>query len=212
MKKILALFFVIAVCLSLFSCGNAEKDDGNETGGLLGGASPYSDSRLVSYTKLSPNIVGKRTEKIDTVCIHCANVQYSVERFGEVYAVPGKGSVHYAVGEDGRIALLTQEKNLPDTFPSDGGMLSIVVASDSSAPYAVSAKAYKSLITLLADICRRNGIEELRWSEDKTERVGHTDGACIVLHSDYADHHCPGQYLTERMPDIAAQVNALLAD
>ena len=31
----------------------------------------YTNSSLVSYTKLSPNHSGKRTKKIDTITIHC---------------------------------------------------------------------------------------------------------------------------------------------
>jgi hypothetical protein len=35
-------------------------------------------------------------------------------------------------------------------------------------PYAVNEKAMKSLIELVADICKRNGIKELKWKADKS--------------------------------------------
>ena len=88
------------------------------------------------------------------------------------------------------------------------------VSSDAKAPYAVSDAAYASLIYLVADICRRNGIKKLLWKHDKT-LVGKTDAngnlvQNMTLHKWFANKACPGAYLEERMFDIAAKVNALI--
>ena len=71
-----------------------------------------------------------------------------------------------------------------------------------------------SLIYLVADICKRNGIQKLRWFHDKT-LVGKVDKSGepvqnMTLHKWFKNKACPGQYLEERMFEIAAKVNALL--
>lgn len=93
---------------------------------------------------------------------------------------------------------------------NDNRAVTIEVASDSYAPYAVSDSAYNATIKLVADICKRNGIEKLVWSNDKNERVNHLNGANMTVHRDFANKACPGDYLYSRMGDIAEKVNAIL--
>lgn len=88
--------------------------------------------------------------------------------------------------------------------------VTIEVASDSYAPYAVTDKAYKALIELVTDICIRNNIKKLVWSTNKNDRVNHLNGCNMTIHRDYANKACPGEYLYSRMGDIAKQVNAKL--
>ena len=45
----------------------------------------YTNSPLISYTKLSPNHSGLRTHSIDTITIHCMAVNGSVETLGKVF-------------------------------------------------------------------------------------------------------------------------------
>lgn len=50
---------------------------------------------------------------------------------------------------------------------NDHHAVTIEVASDTKPPYAVTDAAYKALINLCADICKRNEIKELKWKGDK---------------------------------------------
>ena len=64
----------------------------------------------------------------------------------------------------------------------------------------MSDESYKTLIELCADICRRNGIEELVYTGD-------ADGN-LTMHSMFRkDTECPGPYLESRMAEIAQAVN-----
>lgn len=180
--------------------------------------SEFSNSPLVSYTQLSPNCNKKRTHAIDTVTIHCTAGQRTVEQLGAIFEPASrKASCNYAVGSDGRIALIVPEESrswCSSNAGNDHRAVTIEVSSDEKAPYAVNEAAYASLIYLVADICRRNGIAKLLWKHDKS-LVGKTgaDGKLqqnLTLHKWFANKACPGAYLEERMFDIAARVNAIL--
>ena len=176
----------------------------------------YTNSRLVEYTRISPNRSVPRNHKIDTITIHCMAGQLSVETCGNVYASSkAQASSNYGVGKDGRIALYVEEKDrswCSSNSKNDNRAVTIEVASDSFSPYAVSDKAYEATIRLVADICRRNGIKKLIWSSDKSTRINHSKGANMTVHRDFANKACPGDYLYSRMGDIAKKVNAILAE
>lgn len=180
--------------------------------------SEFSNSPLVSYTQLSPNCNKKRTHAIDTVTIHCTAGQRTVEQLGAIFEPASrKASCNYAIGSDGRIALIVPEESrswCSSNAGNDHRAVTIEVSSDDKAPYAVNDAAYASLIYLVADICRRNGIAKLSWKHDKS-LIGKTgaDGKLLqnlTLHKWFANKACPGAYLEERMFEIAARVNAIL--
>ncbi|MCC8120524.1 MAG: N-acetylmuramoyl-L-alanine amidase, partial [Oscillospiraceae bacterium] len=86
--------------------------------------------------------------------------------------------------------------------------ITIEVANSKAAePWPVSAEAYTSLINLLVDICNRNGIEKLVWSDSKDDRVNHRNGCNMTVHRDFAATACPGTTLMGKMTAIAAEVN-----
>ena len=93
---------------------------------------------------------------------------------------------------------------------NDHRAITIEVASDASHPYAVTDAAYKSLINLLVDICKRNDIKKLVWSTSKADRVNHRNGCNLTVHRDYANKSCPGDYLYSRHGAIAEEVNRRL--
>lgn len=66
------------------------------------------------------------------------------------------------------------------------------------------------LIELLADICRRNSIPKLVWSDKKSDRTGHKNGVNMTCHRDFAAKACPGNYIYAKEGEIAAEVNKLL--
>lgn len=92
---------------------------------------------------------------------------------------------------------------------NDHRAITIEVASDTTYPYAVNAKAYASLINLVADICKRNGIKELKWKADKS-LIGQVDKQNMTAHRWFAATACPGEYLYSRMGQIAQEVNKKL--
>lgn len=174
----------------------------------------YTNSSLVSYTKLSPNHSGTRTHAIDTITIHCVVGQCPVETLGNTFAAASrKASSNYGIGFDGRIGLYVEEKNrswCSSNAANDHRAVTIEVASDTKAPYAVNDTAYAALLDLVTDICRRNGIKKLIWSTTKSDRVNHVGGCNMTVHRDYANKSCPGDYLYNRHGEIAAEVNKRL--
>ena len=181
-----------------------------------------SNSPLVTYTNLSPNCTHPRNGKIDTVTIHCIVAQWTVKQGCDYFAkASAKSSANYVVGCDGSIGLCVDEG---DRAWTSGGTLSvngitgamndhravtIEVASDTTSPYAVTPAAYEALIRLVADIAKRNGLGELKWKADKS-LVGKPELQNMTVHRWFANKACPGDYLFDRMGDIAAKANAIL--
>ena len=173
-----------------------------------------SNSKLISYTKISPNRTSPRNHKIDTVTIHCVVGQCSVETLGNIFAPTSRqASCNYGIGADGRIGMYCEEKDrswCSSNAANDNRAITIEVASDTKHPYAVNAKAYAALIDLLVDICKRNGIPRLVWSTSKADSVNHKNGCNMTVHRDYANKSCPGEYLYSRHAQIASEVNKRL--
>ena len=72
----------------------------------------FTNSPLVSHTKISPNRTKNRNHAIDTITIHCVVGQCSVETLGNVFAPESrKASSNYGVGVDGRIGMYCEEKD-----------------------------------------------------------------------------------------------------
>lgn len=182
-----------------------------------------SNSSLVSYTKISPNKTSPRNHAIDTITIHCVVGQLSAEQIASCFVnSSAQASCNYGIGTDGRIALIVEEK---DRSWCSGGKLApingitgsindhraitIECACDRTHPYAINDAVYKSLIELCADICKRNGIKELKWKGDKS-LVGKVDQQNMTVHRWFANKECPGDYIYERLGQIAADVNKKL--
>lgn len=174
----------------------------------------YTNSPLVSYTKISPNRTKNRNHAIDTITIHCVVGQCSVQTLGNIFAPTSRGaSSNYGVGYDGKIGMYVEEKDrswCSSSSVNDNRAVTIEVASDTSEPYAVNQKAYASLLNLVTDICKRNGIKKLIWSKNKNERVNHLNCCNMTVHRDYANKSCPGTYLYNKHGEIAAEVNKRL--
>lgn len=172
-----------------------------------------SNSPLVSYTRISPNRNSPRNHKIDTITIHCVVGQCSVESLGATFAPEERrGSSNYGIGKDGRIGMYVEEKDRAWTSSSganDNRAITIECASDTKPPYAINDKVYKSLIELCADICKRNGIKELKWKADKS-LIGKINQQNMTVHRWFAATACPGDYIYTHLGDIAKCVNEKL--
>lgn len=178
----------------------------------------YTNSPLVSYTKLSPNHSGQRTHSIDRITPHCVVGQATVERLGEIFTPKSKNaSCNYGIGRDGRIALIVEEKNrswCTSSKENDQRAITIEVASDSKSPYAFRNEAYAALINLCVDICKRNGKSKLIWFADKQKTLNYNpqpEEMILSVHKWFANKSCPGPWMYARMGDLATKVTAALA-
>ena len=174
-----------------------------------------SNSALVTYTNLSCNGYFPRNHKIDTITIHCFVGQVTAKSGANASTFHRKNgaSCNYVVGKDGSIGLVLDEANgswCSSNKANDMRAITIEVASDTVAPYAVTSAAYEALIKLCADICKRNGIKALKFSNSKAERINHTNGVNMTCHRDFKAKACPGDYLYNREYEIADRVNELL--
>ena len=174
-----------------------------------------SNSSLVTYTKISPNKNSPRNHAIDTITIHCIVGQWTAQQGCDYFAQESvKCSPNYVVGKDGSIGLSVDEGDrswCSSSESNDNRAITIEVASDTKSPYAVTDQAYNALIDLLVDICKRNGIKELKW-EAKKSLVGQVDKQNMTVHRWFASKSCPGDYLYERHGQIADAVNERLQE
>ena len=178
----------------------------------------YTNSSLVSYTKLSPNHSGQRTHSIDRITPHCVVGQCSVETLGSIfYPTSRQASCQYGIGSDGRIGMYVEEKNrswCSSSNANDQRAITSECASDTTDPYAMNSKVYDALIKLCVDICKRNGKKKLIWLGDKDKTLNYnpkSDEMVITVHRWFANKSCPGNWLYARLGDLAAKVTAQLA-
>lgn len=173
-----------------------------------------SNSPLVTYTRITKNKTSPRNHAIDTITIHCIVGQWTAKQGCDYFATTDRQcSANYVVGRDGSIGLSVDEKDrswCSSNGTNDNRAITIEVASDTTHPYAVTAKAYAALLDLVTDICKRNGIKKLVWSTNKNDRVNHRNGCNMTVHRDFANKACPGEYLYSRHGEIAAEVNRRL--
>ncbi len=183
-----------------------DKEGGNEI-------MKFTNSPLVNYTKLSPN-KSIRTHAIDTITIHCMAGNSTIETCGNIFALTSRrASSNYGIGSDGRIGMYVEEKNrswCSSNTANDNRAITIEVANDGGTPnWHVSDKAMDSLIKLCADVCKRNGIKELKWKADKS-LIGQVDKQNMTVHRWFAAKACPGNYLYNKHPYIVGEVNKIL--
>ena len=173
-----------------------------------------SNSPLATYTRITKNKTSPRNHAIDTITIHCIVGQWTAKQGCDYFATTDRQcSANYVVGKDGSIGLSVDEKDrswCSSNGTNDNRAITIEVASNTTHPYAVTAKAYAALLDLVTDICKRNGIKKLVWSTNKNDRVNHRNGCNMTVHRDFANKACPGEYLYSRHGEIAAEVNRRL--
>lgn len=176
-----------------------------------------SNSGLVVYTKLSPNHSGQRTHSIDRITPHCVVGQLSCESICGCFTSPQReASCNYGIGMDGRISLSVEEKNrswCSSSNANDQRAVTIECSSDKTAPYAMTDAVYAALIDLCTDICKRNGKSKLLWFGDKNKTLSYepkADEMIITVHRWFANKSCPGDWLYNRLGDLAAKVTSRL--
>lgn len=181
-------------------------------------------SKLATYTNVTPN-KSNRTHKIDTITIHhMACVGVTGKTCCDMFAAPSRGaSSNYCIGYKGDIACSAPENYrswCSNSSSNDDRAITIEVANSSADPdWKVSNESMNSLIELVTDVCKRNGIKKLLWVNDM-KLVGQIDKQNMTLHKwfggkwingvYYPSTACPGPYLESKMDEIADKVNAKL--
>ena len=177
----------------------------------------YTNSSLVKYTGLSPNHSGQRTHSIDRITPHCVVGQLTAEGICACFPAGRDASCNYGIGKDGKIALCVEEKNrswCSSSSENDQRAVTIECASDSTAPYAFNTAVYNALIELCVDICKRNGKNTLLWLGDKTKTLSYSPKSnemVLTVHRWFANKSCPGDWMYNRMGDLAKTVTERLS-
>ena len=175
------------------------------------------NSKLVDYTELSPNHSGLRLQPIDRISPHCVVGQCTAEGLGAWFAKSStKASSNYGIDKDGRIGLYVEEKNrswCTSSAANDNRAVTIECASDTYHPYRMNDAVLKSLIRLCIDICQRHDKDTLLWFGDKDTSLHYTPKSnemVLTVHRWFANKSCPGDWLYERLGDVADAVTKSL--
>lgn len=177
----------------------------------------YTNSSMVSYTKLSSNHSGQRTHSIERITPHCVVGQCSVETLGHIfYPTSRQASCNYGIGADGRVGMYVEEKNrswCSSSNANDQRAVTIECASDATEPYAFKDIVYQTLIKLCVDICKRGGKTKLLWLGDKTKTLNYSpkqDEMVLTVHRWFANKSCPGNWMYARMGNLSEKVTEQL--
>lgn len=169
-----------------------------------------NNSPLTDYVHLTQNADFPRTDNIKKITIHHMAGDLTLEDVGDKFARrDSQVSSNYAIDSEGRVALYVEEANRAWTSnnrANDEEAVTIEVANDELYDdWHVSDAAFDKLVELCADICKRNGIERLEFSEDGSGNLNYHQ----MLDS---STECPGPYLIGKMGELASRVNEVLAN
>lgn len=166
-----------------------------------------SNSSLVSIVNYSPNHSGRRNQPITKIAIHHTAGAVSAATIGQIFKPTSRqASCNYGIGNDNKIVLCVDDSNRSWCTSSswcDNRAITIEVANSSNGGnWPVSDRVLATLIDLVTDICRRNGIKNCTYTGGK-------DGV-LQKHEWYANTNCPGPYLGSKFTYIASEVNKRL--
>ena len=177
----------------------------------------YTNSPLVQYTRLSPNQSGTRWHSIDRISPHCVVGQCAIEGLGAQFANSAvQASSNYGIDKDGRIGMFVPESNrswCTSSPENDNRAVTIECASDTYHPYRMNEIVFTRLVELCADICKRNGKTSLVWLADKALTLNYNPKPTemiLTVHRWFAAKSCPGDFLYNRLGELAEKVTASL--
>lgn len=168
-----------------------------------------SESKLVTkqWWADGSNYTKGRQDKIRGIVIHHA-ASTSLNSIGTVFATPGRnGSAHYGVGGK-EIHQYVHEADTAwhcGNWLGNSATIGIETTNSTGAPdWKVSDESLNTLITLVADIAKRNNLGKL-WLDpnaDYPTLSGHKDwyGSATA---------CPGPYLYPKLQYIADKANEI---
>lgn len=168
--------------------------------------STVPDSDLV--TRFIPayeeNYTKNRTAQsgmISEITIHHCAGEMTIDSLGALWQREGrKGSSHYGVSET-EIGQYVHESDVAWTngnWEANCRAVTIETSNSGGAPlWPVSDTTFATLITLVADIARRNGLDKL------------IKGQNLTWHSMYATTACPGPYLSSKLQELVDRANMI---
>lgn len=151
----------------------------------------------------SPNFTPGRSKNIDKIIVHHAATM-SFDGIGATFKRPSSGvSAHYGVGTSNNVDQYVQEKDtawhagitrpgVANPNPSSIGIENVNITG--SPVWAVSSRTIDTLVDLIRDIAKRNGLFPVKV------------GVNLFEHSDFGDTYCAGR-VGEQLQDIARRVN-----
>lgn len=177
----------------------------------------FTNSPLVGYTNISSKKTKNRKYDITRITPHCIVGLWTAKKGCDYFATTDRDcSANYVVGSDGVIGLSVDEKDrswCSSNADNDNRAITIECASDASHPYAFPTITYNKLIDLCEDICRRYGKTKLLWFGDKNKSLNYKPAAneiVLTVHRWFAAKSCPGDWMYERMDDLANEVTKRL--
>lgn len=198
-----------------------------------------SESSLVTYRNLTNNKTTVKDKKNNYIIPHVYVGQVSTKNGVDHFTTNCGASCTYVIGTDGTIGQSVSEADRPWTTGGDkevqnqyglwvGGTpsksqaqrgakgvdyeaITMEIACDPTAPYAINDKVYNSLVNLMADIAIRNNMGELKWKADKN-LVGNPAEQNVLVHRWFASKSCPGDYVYNKLGEICEKANQIIRE
>ena len=144
-----------------------------------------SNSKMVKYTRISPNQSGKRTHTIDRITPHCTAGQVTAETLGAIFASKKKAaSSNYGIDKNGKVGMYVPESNrswCSSSNANDQRAVTIECSSDAVHPYKMTDKVTKEGILVVCNF------------KEEQEICLDVEGECIL--SNYEKRtHTSGKY------------------
>ena len=165
-----------------------------------------SRSALTTYVSITKHkSAGRGSKKIDKIFVHHMAGNLTVQQCGSVFH-SAQASAHYGVNGKNVGCYVNEEDTAwhCGNFSYNQRSIGIELANDrgASGNWHVSDKTIETAITLIADICKRNGIEKLNYTGDLSGN--------LCMHCWICSTACPGPYLKKKFSYIAKEVNKIL--
>lgn len=163
----------------------------------------YTQSSLAAPYEWGTKNSNPRNNKISKITIHHMAGTMGAKACADMHHKGTKASANYYVGKDGEIVAGVPESRRAWTSSSptnDHQAITIEVSNCKGEPnWEVSDKALEATIALCVDICKRNNINELKYTGDKNGN--------LTMHCFFTKTACPGPYLKSKFGYIAQEVN-----
>lgn len=167
-----------------------------------------ANSPLAFYIDRTSGNYNSRTSLITKISIHNACTVGTCEDLSKIIASCPSASFNYGIATDGTVGLYVDERYrawATGNPEADHSSVSICVCNSSLAPdYKISNETYQSLIKLCVDICRRNFITKLTYTNSARTST-------LLRHDWFASVNCPGPYLSSIFSRIASEVSTKLS-
>ena len=159
------------------------------------------------YTIIPHCIAGNPTAEAQAVAFQNPNRGASSH-----YVIDSKGVIVQCVPEDCRAWTTGGDLNVKGLTGAQMDHESITMEIANCAvgePWPMTAEAINSLVLLIVDICKRNGIPSVKWTGNKFDAG--TDKQNVAAHRWFARKSCPGNFLYNNMKAVCDTVNYYLA-